>query len=135
MRRQVSRPWSNCLETALRHVLPSLCREALSTAIVEAAWLRRNRTGQSAEHLQSAIAATERLIPLASFALCDDGLVHPDEEVRSRLRTIYGNESTTLIHQCQQGAHPDGFLPHDPIAFVRRVEALAARVRTPEVNA
>ncbi|MFH9862508.1 AAA family ATPase [Streptomyces sp. NPDC017202] len=125
----------NCSEAALRHVLPSLCREALATAIVEAAWLRRNRTGQPAEHLQSAIDATERLIPLASLALFDDGLVHPDEEVRSRLRTLYGNESTTLIHQCQQGAHPGGFLPHDPIAFVRRVEALAARIRTPEVNA
>ncbi|WP_030955119.1 AAA family ATPase [Streptomyces sp. NRRL S-481] len=124
----------NCSETALRHVLPSLCREALGTAIVEAAWLRRNRTGQPAECLQAAIDATERLIPLASFALFDDGLVHSDEEVRSRLRTLYGNESTTLIHQCQQGAHPGGFLPHDPIAFVRRVEALAARIRTPEVN-
>lgn len=125
----------NCSDAALRHVLPSLCREALATAIVEAAWLRRNRTGLPAEHIQSAIDTTERLLPLASFALFDDGLVHPDEEVRSRLRALYGNESTTLIHQCQQGAHPGGFLPHDPVAFVRRVEVLAARIRTPEVNA
>lgn len=126
---------TNCSETALRHVLPSLCREALATALVEAAWLRRNRTGQSAEHLQSAIDATERLVPLASFALFDDGLVHPDDDVKNRLRHLYGNECTTLIHQCQQGAHPGGFLPHDPVAFVRRVEILAARLRTLEVNA
>ncbi|WP_345962874.1 AAA family ATPase [Streptomyces sp. BRB040] len=126
---------SNCSETALRHVLPSLCREALATAIVEAAWLRRNRTGWSADRLQDAIDATERLLPLASFALFDDGLVHPDDEVKNRLRHLYGNECTVLIHQCQQGAHPGGFLPQDPIAFVRRVEALAARIRTPEVNA
>ncbi|MFJ2566481.1 AAA family ATPase [Streptomyces sp. NPDC087568] len=125
----------NCPETALRHVLPSLCREALTTAIVEAAWIRRSRTGRSAERLQAAIDATERLIPLASFALFDDGLVHPDEEVRSRLRSLYGDEGTTLIHQCQQGAHPGGFLPRDPVAFVRRVETLATRIRTPEVQA
>ncbi|MFC8421312.1 hypothetical protein ACFUN7_10575 [Streptomyces sp. NPDC057236] len=98
----------NCSETALRHVLPSLCREALATAIVEAAWLRRNRTGLPAEDLQAAIDATERLVPLASLALFDDGLVHPDDEVRDRLRALYGHECTTLIHQCQQGAHPSG---------------------------
>ncbi|MEW1870698.1 AAA family ATPase [Streptomyces caelestis] len=125
----------NCSETALRHVLPSLCREALATALVEAAWLRRNRTGFPVEDLQAAIDTTERLLPLASLALFDDGPVHPDEEVRDRLRTLYGHECTTLIHQCQQGAHPGGFLPHDPVAFVRRVEALAARIRTPEANA
>ncbi|MEV6378114.1 AAA family ATPase [Streptomyces sp. NPDC051773] len=126
---------ANCPDTALRHVLPSLCREALTKAIVEAAWIRRSRNGQPADRLQAAIDETERLIPLASFALFDDGLVHPDEEVRSRLRTLYGNDSTTLIHQCQQGAHPGGFLPNDPVAFVRRVESLAARIRKPEVNA
>jgi recombinational DNA repair ATPase RecF len=124
----------NCSETALRHVLPSLCREALSTAIVEAAWLRRNRTGQPAEHLQSAIDATERLIPLASFALFDDGLVHPDEEVKDRLRSLYGRDSNVLMHQCQLGAHPEGFLPRDPVAFVREVEDLANKMRRPEVN-
>ncbi|WP_406725107.1 AAA family ATPase [Streptomyces sp. GD-15H] len=125
----------NCPEAALRHVLPSLCREALTTAIVEAAWLRRNRTGQPADSLQAAIDGTERLIPLASFALFDDGLVHPDEEVKDRLRALYGGESTTLIRQCQQGAHPGGFLPHDRIAFVRKIEDLAGRIRKPEVNA
>lgn len=124
-----------CPDTALRHVLPSLCREALTKAIVEAAWIRRNRTGLPAERLQAAIDATERLIPLASLALFDDGLVHPDEEVRERLRTLYGPENTSLIHQCQRGAHPGGFLPHDPVAFVRKVEALAERIRKPEVNA
>ncbi|MFE5188441.1 AAA family ATPase [Streptomyces sp. NPDC056628] len=125
----------NCSETALRHVLPSLCREALATAIVEAAWLRRNRTGLRAEDLQSAIDTTERLLPLASFALFDDGLVHPDEEVKDTLRSLYGRESTVLMYQCQQGAHPDGFLPQDPVAFVRKVEDLANRIRKPEVNA
>ncbi|WP_073950391.1 ATP-binding protein [Streptomyces kebangsaanensis] len=125
----------NCPETALQHVLPSLCREALTTAIVEAAWLRRNRTGQPADRLQAAIDATDRLLPLASFALFDDGRVHPDEDVKNRLRAQYGSEATTLIHQCQQGAHPGGFLPRDPVAFVRKVEDLAARIRKPEVNA
>ncbi|WP_217176790.1 AAA family ATPase [Streptomyces sp. AC495_CC817] len=125
----------NCPDTALRNVLPSLCREALTKAIVEAAWIRRSRTGQPADRLQAAIDATERLIPLASFALFDDGLVHSDDEVRSRLRVLYGGESTTLIGQCQRGAHPDGFLPPDPVAFVRKVEALANRIRKPEVNA
>lgn len=125
----------NCSETALRHVLPSLCREALATAIVEAAWLRRNRTGLPAEDLQAAIDTIERLFPLASLALFDDGLVHPDEEVKDALRSSYGRESTALIHQCQLGAHPDGFLPQDPVAFVRKVEDLANRIRKPEVNA
>ncbi|MGA5077319.1 AAA family ATPase [Streptomyces griseoincarnatus] len=125
----------NCSETALRHVLPSLCREALATAIVEAAWLRRNRTGLPAEDLQAAIDTTERLLPLASFALFDDGNVHPDEEVKDSLRSLYGRESTVLIHQCQQGAHPGGFLPHDPVAFVRKVEDLANKIRKPEANA
>ncbi|MFF7901554.1 AAA family ATPase [Streptomyces sp. NPDC007920] len=125
----------NCPEPALRNVLPSLCREALTKAIVEAAWIRRSRTGQSADGLQSAIDETERLIPLASFALFDDGRVHPDEEVKVRLRSLYGGESTLLIRQCQQGAHPGGFLPPDPVAFVRKVEDLAGRIRKPEVNA
>jgi hypothetical protein len=124
----------NCPERALRNVLPSLCREALTKAIVEAAWIRRSRTGQPADRLQAAIDETDRLLPLASFALFDDGLVHPDEEVRSRLRSLYGSESTTLIHHCQQGAHPGGFLPQDPVAFVRKVEDLAHRIRKPEVN-
>ncbi|MFF9777029.1 AAA family ATPase [Streptomyces sp. NPDC013978] len=126
---------ANCPDTALRNVLPSLCREALTKAIVEAAWIRRSRTGQLADRLQAAIDATERLIPLASFALFDDGLVHSDDDVSSRLRALYGGESTTVIHQCQRGAHPDGFLPPDPVAFVRKVEALANRIRKPEVNA
>ncbi|GAA0664680.1 ATP-binding protein [Streptomyces thermocarboxydovorans] len=125
----------NCPDAALRNVLPSLCREALAKAIVEAAWIRRSRTGLPADRLQAAIDATDRLIPLASFALFDDGCVHPDDEVRSRLRTLYGHESTTLIGQCQRGAHPDGFLPADPVAFVRKVENLARRIRKPEVNA
>ncbi|MFE7235052.1 AAA family ATPase [Streptomyces sp. NPDC057596] len=125
----------NCSETALRHVLPSLCREALATAIVEAAWLRRNRTGQPADRLQAALDETERLIPLASFALFDDGSVHSDEEVKDSLRSLYGRESTVLIHRCQQGAHPGGFLPQDPVAFVRKVEDLANKIRKPEVNA
>ncbi|MER6627478.1 AAA family ATPase [Streptomyces sp. NPDC000987] len=125
----------NCPGTALRNVLPSLCREALAKAIVEAAWLRRSRTGQSADSLQAAIDRTERLLPLASFALFDDGRIHPDEEVRTRLRVLYGHESTTLIHQCQMGAHPGGFLPPDPVAFVRKIEDLAHRIRKPEVNA
>lgn len=125
----------NCSRTALRQVLPSLCREALATALVEAAWLRRNRTGLPAEDLQAAIDTTERLLPLASFALFDDGSVHSDEEVKESLRSLYGRESTVLIHQCQQGAHPGGFLPHDPVAFVRKVEDLAHRIRKPEANA
>ncbi|MEU5520766.1 AAA family ATPase [Streptomyces sp. NPDC047860] len=125
----------NCSETALRHILPSLCREALATALVEAAWLRRNRTGLPAEDLQAAIDTTERLFPLASFALFEDGSVHPDEEVKESLRSLYGRDSTVLIHQCQQGAHPDGFLPQDPVAFVRKVEDLADRIRKPKGNA
>jgi recombinational DNA repair ATPase RecF len=124
----------NCPDSALRHVLPSLCREALAKAIVEAAWIRRSRAGQSADRLQAAIDETERLIPLASFALFDDGVVHSDDEVKDRLRALYGTESLTLIRQCQRGAHPDGFLPRDPVAFVRQVEALAHRIRKPEVN-
>ncbi|MFI1048961.1 AAA family ATPase [Streptomyces griseoruber] len=120
---------ADCPDTALRHVLPSLCREALAMAIVEAAWLRRSRTGQPADRLQAAIDRTDRLIPLASFALFDDGLVHPDDDVKSRLRVLYGPDSTTLIRQCQRGAHPDGFLPSDPVAFVRKVEDLAHRIR------
>ncbi|GAA1415125.1 hypothetical protein GCM10009601_04170 [Streptomyces thermospinosisporus] len=124
-----------CPAEALRNVLPALCREALAKAIVEAAWIRRSRTGLSVDRLQAAIDETDRLIPLASFALFDDGEVHPDEEVRSRLRTLYGPESTTLIRQCQRGAHPDGFLPADAVAFVRKVENLAHRIRKPEVNA
>ncbi|MFK4146874.1 AAA family ATPase [Streptomyces sp. NPDC004065] len=125
----------NCPEPALRHILPALCREALSAAIVEAAWLRRSRTGQSADDLQAALDATGRLIPLTSFALFDDGLVHDDEEVNKRLRFLYGNESTALIHQCQLGAHPHGFLPDEPVSFVRKVEALADRIRKPEATA
>ncbi|MBC2868883.1 AAA family ATPase [Streptomyces mexicanus] len=124
----------DCPETALRHVLPALCRETLAAAFVEAAWLRRNRTGRSAERLQATLDATERLLPLAGLALFDDGDDRDDEEVRDRLRTLYGRESTTLIHQCQQGAHPGGFLPDDPVSFVRRVEALADRIRKPEVH-
>ncbi|MGW4197177.1 AAA family ATPase [Streptomyces sp. NPDC005004] len=124
----------DCPEAALSNVLPSLCREALAKAIVEAAWLRRNRTGQSADSLQAAIDATDRLIPLASFALFDDSVVHPDEEVKVRLRHHYGNESVTLVQQCQRGAHPGGFLPYDAVAFVRKVETLARMLRKPEVN-
>ncbi|WP_217165832.1 AAA family ATPase [Streptomyces sp. AC512_CC834] len=125
----------NCSDAALRHVLPSLCREALATAIVEAAWLRRNRTGQPADRLQAALDETERLLPLASFSLFDDGSVHTDEDVKDSLRSLYGRESTVLIHQCQQGAHPGGFLPHDPVAFVRKVENLANEIRKPGANA
>jgi recombinational DNA repair ATPase RecF len=124
-----------CPDTALRNVLPSLCREALAMAIVEAAWLRRSRTGQPVDGLQAAVDRTDRLIPLASFALFDDGLVHPDDDVKRRLRALYGGESTTLISQCQRGAHPDGFLPRDPVAFVRKVEDLAHRIRKQEGNA
>jgi recombinational DNA repair ATPase RecF len=125
---------AGCPDTALRNVLPSLCREALAMAIVEAAWLRRSRTGQSVDGLQAALDKTDRLIPLASFALFDDGLVHPDDDVKRRLRALYGGDSTTLIHQCQRGAHPDGFLPSDPVAFVRKVEDLAHRIRKQEGN-
>lgn len=124
----------DCPTAAISNVLPSLCREVLEKAIIEAAWLRRPRTGQSAEMLQAAIEATDRLLPLASFALFDDGVVHTDDEVKARLRSLHGSESVILIGQCQRGAHPGGFRPQDPVAFVRKIEAVAKEIRKPEVN-
>jgi hypothetical protein len=120
----------NCPEAALRHIVPALCREALSAAFVEVAWLRRNRTGRSAEELQGELDATDRLVRLAAVALFNDGAAHDDEKVRQRLRTAFGHDRTVLIHQCQPGAHPGGFRPDDPVAFVRKIENLADRIRT-----
>ncbi|MER5480838.1 AAA family ATPase [Streptomyces sp. NPDC002734] len=118
----------DCPAEVHRNVVPSLCRDALERAVIEAAWARRQRSGRSAESLQAAIDETDRLIPLASFALFDDGVVHSDAEVMEQLR-LHGPKSPNLVSMCQKGAHPGGVLLDDAVEFVRDVEKLVESLR------
>ncbi|AYV28233.1 recombination protein F [Streptomyces sp. ADI95-16] len=115
------------------HVLPGLCRIALENAFLEAAWIRHHRTGGSEHDLQAAIDSAERFHEVAAFALFGD--VERGSDVREEVRRRYGSPACTLIHQCQKGAHPDGSSIPNPHRFVTDVEALAQKIRKPEVTA
>ncbi|MFD3465614.1 AAA family ATPase [Streptomyces sp. NPDC058682] len=115
------------------HVLPGLCRIALENAFLEAAWIRHHRTGGSEHDLQAAIDSAERFHEVAAFALFGD--VERGSDVREEVRRRYGSPACSLIHQCQKGAHPDGTSIPNPHRFVTDVEALAQKIRKPEVTA
>ncbi len=51
------------------------------------------------------------------------------------MRRHYGSSACSLIQQCQNGAHPDGASIPNPHRFVTDVEALAQKIRKPEVTA
>ncbi|OEJ21560.1 hypothetical protein AS594_39180 [Streptomyces agglomeratus] len=115
------------------HVLPGLCRIALENAFLEAAWIRHHRTGGSEHDLQAAIDSAERFHEVAAFALFGD--VERGSDVREEVRRRYGSPACSLIQQCQKGAHPDGTSIPNPHRFVTDVEALAQKIRKPEVTA
>ncbi|MFJ2866903.1 AAA family ATPase [Kitasatospora sp. NPDC087314] len=115
------------------HVLPGLCRIALENAFLEAAWIRHHRAGGSERDLQDALNSAERLQKVAAIALFGDlGRVG---DVKSEVRRRYGDQAWSLIRKCQQGAHPDGTSIPGPHRFVSDVEALAQKIRKPEVTA
>ncbi|WP_460106415.1 hypothetical protein [Streptomyces sp. YKOK-J1] len=88
---------------------------------------------------------TDRLLRLAALALFPEASLDDnaegrtlasvtDDEVRTRLGARYGQESVSLIRQCQRGAHPSGLSLTDRVGFVRRIEALTEKIRKPGVT-
>ncbi|MFK0255989.1 AAA family ATPase [Streptomyces sp. NPDC090445] len=114
------------------HVLPSLCRIALEHALLEAAWIRHHRSGGSEQDLQNAVGDAERFRKVAALALFGD--VRRVADVDSEVRRRYGDQAVRLVRQCQNGAHPGGVQISDAHRFVSDVEALAQKVRKPEVG-
>ncbi|MFD5920899.1 AAA family ATPase [Kitasatospora sp. NPDC058201] len=118
---------------AYSHVLPGLCRIALENAFLEAAWIRHHRAGGSERDLQDALDSAERFQKVAALALFGD--VGRFGDVESEVRRRYKDQAWFLIRKCQRGAHPDGISIPDPHRFVSDVEALAQKIRKPEVTA
>ncbi|MFC4607088.1 AAA family ATPase [Streptomyces maoxianensis] len=118
---------------ARSHVLPSLCRIALENAFLEAAWIRHHRSGGPERELHAAVDDAEKFRKVAALALFGDTrrVGEVDREVRAR----YGAQAAHLIWQCQSGAHPGGAQIADALRFVEDVDALAQKVRKPEVDA
>ncbi|MGW3246552.1 AAA family ATPase [Streptomyces sp. NPDC001070] len=118
---------------ARTHVLPSLCRIALENAFLEAAWIRHHRSGGPERELHAAVDDAEKFRKVAALALFGDikRVGDVDREVRAR----YGAQAAQLVKQCQKGAHPDGAQITDPLRFVEDIDALAQKLRKPEVDA
>lgn len=118
---------------AQTHVLPSLCRIALENAFVEAAWIRHHRTGGPEHALHAAVGDADKLMKVAALALFGDA--GRTGEVYHELNTLCGPRAAGLLKRCQNGAHAAGAAITDPHRFVDDVEALAQKVRKPEVTA
>ncbi len=119
--------------TARTHVLPSLCRIALENAFIEAAWIRHHRSGGPEYELQAAVTDADKLMKVAALALFGD--VERTDEVYRGLRALCGPRAVDLLQQCQAGAHATGTQIINPHRFVDDIEAIAQKVRKPEVTA
>lgn len=118
---------------ARTHVLPSLCRIALENAFIEAAWIRHHRSGGPEHALQAAVTDADKLMKVAALALFSDA--ERTGDVYQKLRTLCGPRAVDLLKQCQNGAHATGTPITDPHRFVNDIEAIAQKVRKPEVAA
>ncbi len=118
---------------ARTHVLPSLCRIALENAFIEAAWIRHHRTGGPEHVLHAAVTDADKLMKVAALALFGD--IERTGDVYRKLNALCGPRAVGLFKQCQDGAHASGAQITDPHRFVNDVEAIAQKVRKPEVTA
>ncbi|WP_431961927.1 AAA family ATPase [Actinacidiphila sp. bgisy160] len=118
---------------ARTHVLPSLCRIALENAFIEAAWIQHHRSGGPEHTLQAAVTDADKLMKVAALALFGD--VGRTGDVYQRLRVLCGPHAVSFIKRCQNGAHAVGTAIGDPHRFVDEIEAIAQKVRKPEVTA
>jgi hypothetical protein len=118
---------------ARTHVLPSLCRIALENAFIEAAWIRQHRAGGPEHALHTAVSDADKLMNVAALALFGD--IERTGDVYRKLNALCGPRAVDLFKQCQHGAHATGAQITDPRRFVDDVEAIARKVRKPEVTA
>jgi hypothetical protein len=114
-------------------VLPSLCRIALENAFIEAAWIRYHRSGGPEHVLQAAVTDADKLMKVAALALF--GAVERTGDVYQELRSLCGPGAVALFKQCQAGAHASGTQITNAHHFVKDIEAIAQKVRKPEVTA
>ncbi|MBX6387875.1 MAG: hypothetical protein IRZ08_02545 [Frankia sp.] len=119
-------------EEARSHVLPGLCRQALENAFIEAAWIRRHRDNLPEHELLTAIASSDRLVPLAALALFGDATRSKADVEVELARLGRGWTDVQLVRDCQSGAHAAGTSIGDPRRFVDRVANLAEIVRRPQ---